>query len=64
MLDLYKEFKDWISYNHPGVKLESLQEELIKIALHNYTAKVTKTAGKAILKELTELVVTGTKQSS
>lgn len=61
MLDLYKEFKDWLSYNYPGVQLEPLQEDLMKIALRNWDTKVSKTASRAILKELAKLVVTGTK---
>lgn len=61
MLDLYKEFKDWLEYNHPGVKLEHLQEDLMKLALRNYSIKVSKTDSKAIFKELAELIVAGMK---
>lgn len=61
MLDLFKEFKDWLSYNHPGVKPEPFQEDLMKIALHNWSTKVPKTASKALLRELAKLVLTGTK---
>ncbi len=59
MLDLYKEFMDWLAYNYPGTKLESLQEDLTKIALRNYSVKTPKVASKAILRELAKLIVTG-----
>ena len=59
MLDLFKEFKDWLDYNHPGVKPEPLQEDLMKIALRNWDTKIPKIASKAILKELAKLIVTG-----
>ncbi len=58
MIDLYKEFKDWLEYNHPGVKLEPLQEELMKFALHNPGTNVTKTANKAIMRDLAKLLLT------
>lgn len=61
MLDLYKEFTDWLAYSYPGVKLESLQEDLVKVALRNCNVKIPKTAGKAILRELAKLVLTGTR---
>jgi len=58
MLDLYKQFKDWLDYNYPGTKLEPLQEDLMKIALRNPDTKVPKTASKAILRELAKLIIT------
>jgi len=62
MPDLFKDFQDWLSYNHPEVKLEPLQENLVKIALRHHSNKVTKTARRAILKELTQHVMfAGTK---
>ena len=58
MADLFKDFQDWLSYNHPEVKLEPLQEDLVKIALRHHSNKVSKTARKAILKELAQQVMT------
>ena len=57
MADLFKDFQDWLAYNHPEVKLEPLQEDLVKIALRHHSNKVTKTARRAILKELTQHVM-------
>ena len=57
MADLFKDFQDWLAYNHPEVKLEPLQEDLVRIALRHYSNKVTKTARRAILKELTQHVM-------
>ena len=59
MIDLFKEFKDWLSYNYPGVELEPLQEDLIKLALRNRSVRITKTAGKAAMKDLASLFLTG-----
>ena len=61
MADLFKDFQDWLSYNHPEAKLEPLQEDLMRIALRNYNTKVPKVAAKAILRKLAELVFKGTK---
>lgn len=55
MTDLYTDFKDWLDYNHPEVEMESLQVDLVKIALRNWDTKITKTAGKAALKELAKM---------
>ena len=61
MPDLFKDFKDWLEYNHPEVTLGPLQEDLMKIALRHWGNKVPKTASKAILKELSRvIIVTGT----
>lgn len=57
MADLFKDFQDWLSYNHPEVKLEPLQEDLVRIALRHWNNKVSKTARKAILKELAQQVM-------
>ena len=59
MLDLFKEFKDWLSYNYPSVELEPLQEDLMKLALRNWSVRITKTAGKAAMKNLASLFLTG-----
>ena len=57
MADLFKDFQDWLSYNHPEIKLEPLQEDLVKIALRHWGNKVSKAARKAILKELAQQVM-------
>ena len=57
MADLFKDFQDWLAYNHPEVKLEPLQEDLVKIALRHWNNKVSKAARKAILKELAQQVM-------
>jgi len=58
MADLFKDFQDWLGYNHPEVKLEPLQEDLMRIALRNWSNKVPKAARKAILKELAQQIMT------
>ena len=64
MADLFKDFQDWLGYNHPEVKLEPLQEDLMRVALRHWSKKVTKTGRKAVLKELTQYIMfTETKQS-
>ena len=60
-LDMYTEFKDWLDYNYPGTELEPLQENLMKLALRNHDTKVSKVAGKAIMKKLVELIIKGVK---
>lgn len=64
MQDLYKEFSDWMTYNYPGIKLGPVQEDLMRMALRNWNVKVTKTAGKAIIKEVANLIVTETETKS
>lgn len=59
MADLFKDFQDWLEYNHPEVKLEPLQEDLMKIALRQWNKKVSKVARRAVLKELAQHIVTG-----
>lgn len=61
MLDLYKEFNDWLTYNYPGVELQPIQQDLVKMALRNHDTKVAKVAGKALIKEVAKLIVTGDK---
>ena len=63
MQDLYKEFSEWLTYNFPGIKLGLVQENLVKMALRNWDVKVAKVAGKAIIKEVANLIVTGDKDS-
>jgi len=61
MLDMYKEFEDWLGYNYSSVELQPLQKNLVKMALRNHDRKVTKAAAKAITNEIAKLLVIGNK---
>jgi len=58
MQDLYRDFEDWFSYNHPEVELGPLQKDLIRIALRHPRNKISKTVHKAIIKELANKIIT------
>ena len=48
--DLFKDFKDWLEYNHPEVKLSSLQNTVLEAALE------TSTTNDELIKKLEKLL--------